>query len=94
MPSYRKQPPARHGEDGDFINRVITLLIIGTAVFFLVVKPVNLMIDRFRLSPSSPSPATKTCPDCFTDIPAKARRCPNCTSELSPSSRDKAPAPA
>ncbi len=40
---------------GDFINRVITLLIIGIAVFFLVVKPVNLMIDRFRLSPSSPS---------------------------------------
>jgi predicted amidophosphoribosyltransferase len=44
---------------------------------------VNLMIDRFRLSPASPSRAAKTCPDCFTDIPAKARRCPNCTSELS-----------
>ncbi len=72
---------------GDFINRVITLLIIGTAVFFLVVKPVN-------LSASSPSPATKTCPDCFTDIPAKARRCPNCTTELSPSSREEAPTPA
>jgi large conductance mechanosensitive channel len=72
----------------------ITLLTIGAAVFFLVVKPVNLMIDRFRLSPSSPSPATKTCPDCFTDIPAKARRCPNCTSELSPASREEAPASA
>ena len=79
---------------GDFINRVITLLIIGIAVFFLVIKPVNLMIDRFRLSPASPSPATKTCPDCFTDIPAKARRCPNCTSELSPSSSEAAPTPA
>ena len=52
------------------------------------------MIDRFRLSPSSPSPATKTCPDCFTDIPAKGRRCPNCTSELSPSRREEAPTPA
>lgn len=36
---------------GDFINRVVTLLIIGAAVFFLVVKPLNVMIDRFRLSP-------------------------------------------
>ena len=66
------------------INRVIALLIIGAAAFFLVVKPVNLITDRFRLWPASPSPATKTCPDCFTDIPAKANRCPNCTSELSP----------
>ena len=76
---------------GDFINQALTLLIIGVAVFFLVVKPVNLMIDRFHLSPASPSPATKTCPDCFTDIPAKARRCPNCTSELSPPLREGAP---
>ena len=75
---------------GDFINQALTLLIIGAAVFFLVVKPVNLMIDRFHLSPASPSPATKTCPDCFTDIPAKAHRCPNCTSELSPPAREGA----
>lgn len=77
---------------GDFINRGLTLVIIGAAVFFLVVKPVNLMINRFHLSPASQSPATKTCPDCFTDIPAKASRCPNCTSELSPPAREGAPA--
>lgn len=79
---------------GDFINHVLTLLIIGAAVFFLVVKPVNLMVDRFHLSPATPSPAMKTCPDCFTDIPAKARRCPNCTSELSPPQRENARVPA
>ena len=77
---------------GDFINRALTLIIIGTAVFFLVVKPVNVMVDRFRLSPRSPSPATKTCPACFTDIPLKASRCPNCTSELTPPARDGAAA--
>jgi large-conductance mechanosensitive channel MscL len=76
------------------VGIVIGVAFTGAAVFFLVIKPVNLMIDRFRLSPASPSPATKTCPDCFTDIPAKARRCPNCTSELSPSSREEAPASA
>jgi large conductance mechanosensitive channel len=79
---------------GDFINLVLTLIIVGATVFFFVVKPVNMMIDRFHLSPASPSPATKTCPDCFTDIPAKARRCPNCTSELAPPPREEAGAVA
>ena len=79
---------------GDFINRVITLVLIGVTVFFFVIKPVNVMIDRFHLSPATPSPATKTCPDCFTDIPTKARRCPNCTSELAPPPRQEAGVPA
>lgn len=77
---------------GDFINRALILIIIGMTVFFLVVRPVNAMIDRFHLSPRSPSPATKTCPACFTDIPLKATRCPNCTSELAPPARDRAAA--
>jgi len=77
---------------GDFINHALTLIIIGTAVFFLVVKPVNVMVDRFHLSPRSPSPSTKTCPACFTDIPLKASKCPNCTSELAPPARDRAAA--
>jgi large conductance mechanosensitive channel len=77
---------------GDFINRALVLIIIGMTVFFLVVKPVNVMIDRFHLSPRSPSPASKTCPACFTDIPLKATRCPNCTSELAPPTRDRAAA--
>ena len=77
---------------GDFISHALTLIIIGAAVFFLVIKPVNVMIDRFHLSPRSPSPATKTCPACFTDIPMKASKCPNCTSELTPPARDEAAA--
>jgi len=77
---------------GDFVNYALSLIIVGAAVFFFVVKPVNLMVDRFHLSPASPSPATKTCPACFTDIPLKATRCPNCTSELAPPARDEAAA--
>jgi large conductance mechanosensitive channel len=79
---------------GDFITKVLTLAIIGATVFFLVIKPINVLVDRFHLSPSSPSPATKTCPACFTDIPLKATRCPNCTSELSPPQRQAARTPA
>jgi large conductance mechanosensitive channel len=79
---------------GDFITRVISLAIIGAAVFFFVVKPVNVMIDRFHMSPASHSPATKTCPACYTDIPLKASRCPNCTSELAPPAREDETVPA
>jgi len=63
-------------------------------VFFFVVKPVNVMIDRFHMSPASHSPATKTCPACYTDIPLKASRCPNCTSELAPPAREDEAVPA
>jgi large conductance mechanosensitive channel len=28
------------------------------------------------------APVTKECPRCFSVIPIKATRCPNCTSEL------------
>lgn len=73
---------------GSFITAVITFVIVAVILFVLVVKPVNLMMDRFHLSPASKSPATKTCPACFTDIPLKASRCPNCTSELAPPTRE------
>jgi large conductance mechanosensitive channel len=79
---------------GDFITKVITLVLIALVVFFLVVRPLNLMIDRFHLSPASHSVATKKCPDCFTDIPLKASRCPNCTSELAPPAREGEAVPA
>lgn len=77
---------------GSLITSVITLILISITLFFLVVKPMNVMIDRFHLSPKSQSPSTKTCPACFMDIPVKATRCPNCTSELAPPVREEAAA--
>ncbi len=62
---------------GLFINTVISFVIVAFSVF-LVVKNVN----RFKKAPPPPEPATKNCPFCFTAIPVKATRCPNCTSEL------------
>lgn len=61
---------------GLFINTVISLVIIGFAIF-LVVKG----IDKLHKSPA-PKATTKQCPQCCTDIPIQAKRCPNCTSEL------------
>jgi len=62
---------------GLFINTIINFLIVAFAVFLLV-KSVN----RLRKE-QEPAPATtKDCPFCFTGIPIKATRCPNCTTEL------------
>ncbi len=66
---------------GLFVNLVISFLIVSLAVF-LMVRGVN----RFRRLKPTPAaaPITKECPRCFTTIPVKAVRCPNCTSELDP----------
>jgi large conductance mechanosensitive channel len=62
---------------GVFINTIISFLIVAFSVF-LVIKNVN----RFKKEPQPVDPTTKDCPLCFSVIPIKATRCPNCTSEL------------
>lgn len=61
---------------GLFINTVISLVIVGFAIF-LVVKAIN----RLHKTPKA-EPTTKSCPQCCTEIPIQAKRCPHCTSEL------------
>ena len=68
---------------GDFINALITFASIAAAVFFVVVKPTNLLLARYRKEPL-PDPTIKKCPECLSDIPAAARRCSYCTSEVIP----------
>jgi large conductance mechanosensitive channel len=65
---------------GVFIMTIINFLIIAFAVF-LVVKAYNNMQKKPAPAPAGP-PTTKECPFCFSTIPIKATRCPNCTSEL------------
>jgi large conductance mechanosensitive channel len=65
---------------GVFINAIINLLIVAAAVFFLIVRPIAKLQARKKVE--APAPATKECPYCFTAIPIKASRCPNCTSAL------------
>jgi len=64
---------------GVFINSVISFLIVAFVVF-LVVKQINRLKRQEQAPPAVPT--TKQCSQCFTEIPIKALRCPNCTSEI------------
>ena len=66
---------------GSFINAVITFLIIAATVFFFVVKPLNMLMERRRTEPDVES-ETKTCPECLSNIPTGARRCAFCTAVI------------
>ncbi|HET7482088.1 MAG TPA: large conductance mechanosensitive channel protein MscL [Actinomycetota bacterium] len=65
---------------GQFINDLISFLLIALAVYFLVVKPVTRLMERRKTEPDVGS-ATKECRECLSKIPAGARRCAFCTSE-------------
>lgn len=66
---------------GDFLNVLLSFVLIAAAVFFFVVKPVNMMTSHFSHR-ETPEPTTRRCPFCLMDIPLKARRCAFCTTEL------------
>ena len=68
---------------GDFINALITFLIIAAVVFFFVVKPVNSMMARYKPETKVDEPV-RECPECLSDIPVRARRCAFCTTEVTP----------
>lgn len=62
---------------GAFIQSIIDFVIVAF-VIFLAIRTINRMQ---KLAPAA-DPTTKECPYCFTTIPVKAHRCPNCTSQL------------
>lgn len=67
---------------GDFINALVSFILIGTAVYFLVVLPVNTLIARLKRGEGPVDPTTKNCPECLSEVPIAARRCKFCTSAL------------
>ncbi|MBZ5559869.1 MAG: large conductance mechanosensitive channel protein MscL [Acidobacteriia bacterium] len=69
---------------GDFINAVMSFVLIGAAVYFFVVVPVNALMARLKRGDAPPDPTTKKCPECLSEVPVKARRCAFCTSAFAP----------
>jgi len=68
---------------GDFMNALVSFLVVAAAVFFLVVVPVNRLMAR-RRTERDVEATTRACPECLSEIPIGARRCSFCTSEVVP----------
>jgi large conductance mechanosensitive channel len=64
---------------GDFINAVVSFLIVAAVIYFFVVVPYTAALARARKEPPA-DPTTKRCPECESEIPIGARRCAFCTS--------------
>lgn len=62
---------------GLFINTAISFVIVAFSVF-LMIKGIN----KLKKAPVPPPVNTKECPFCFTNIPVKAVKCPNCTADI------------
>ena len=65
---------------GDFLNALVSFLLIATAVYVFVVLPVNTIMARLRRGEKPADPTEKNCPECLSKIPIGAKRCAFCTS--------------
>ena len=63
---------------GDFINALISFLLVAVAVYFFVITPINALVSRMRKAPTSADPTRKKCSQCLGEIPINARRCSHC----------------
>jgi large conductance mechanosensitive channel len=63
---------------GDFVNALVSFVLVSSAVYFFVVLPMNALIARMHHEPP-PDPTTRKCPECVSEIPIEARRCKFCT---------------
>lgn len=66
---------------GHFLNALISFVLVASAVFFFIVKPMNLLIARSRKEPPA-DPTTKKCKECLSEVPLEAKRCSHCTQVL------------
>jgi len=68
---------------GRLVNEILSFLIVGLALFFLV-----RWINHLRRSDTPAAPTTRSCPYCKSHIDMDASRCPQCTSEVEPVRQD------
>ena len=62
---------------GLFIQAIVDFVIVAFVIFQLVRA-----MNRMKKPAPAADPTTKECPYCFSTISIKAKRCPNCTSQL------------
>lgn len=66
---------------GDFLNTVIAFVVVAAAMFFFVVRPVQVASARMKRRQGDQPPETKNCPECLSTVPFLARRCAYCAAE-------------
>ena len=67
---------------GDFINALVSFVLVAAAVYVFVVTPMNMLAERRKRGEVPPDPTTKKCKECLSDVPIAARRCAFCTQLL------------
>jgi large conductance mechanosensitive channel len=67
---------------GDFINAVVSFVLVAAAIYFFIVAPMNMVVERRRSRQPPPDPTVKKCPECLSEVPIAAHRCAFCTQPL------------
>lgn len=67
---------------GDFINAIVSFLLIATVIFFMVVQPLNKLQARAAKNKAPQDPTEIKCPECLSEIPKAAKRCKFCGSKV------------
>lgn len=66
---------------GSFINALVSFLLVAAVMFWLVIKPVNQLMNM-RRTETPVEKTTRECPECLSEIPRAARRCAFCTASV------------
>lgn len=69
---------------GNFVTTLISFIIVAAVIFFLVIKPMTMMMERVKRGEGTPDPSTRSCPECLGEVPIAARRCMYCAQPLPP----------
>jgi large conductance mechanosensitive channel len=64
---------------GNFINVLISFILVAAAIFFLVITPMNKVIALSKKDEKPTDPTSKKCSECLSEIPINAKRCAHCT---------------
>ncbi|HLY82407.1 MAG TPA: MscL family protein [Acidimicrobiales bacterium] len=69
---------------GALIQAIISFVIVAAAIFFLVVKPYDALLERMKRGRGDADSDDRPCPECLSSIPKGASRCAYCTAQVTP----------
>ena len=68
---------------GDFVNAVVAFVLVAAVLYFFVVRPFGVLLEKFKPAPDTPA-KVRDCPHCVSSVPIKATVCAFCTRDLPP----------